>query len=209
MKTLYAILTAALSLWLTGCLVKGKSNVSTPPPPQPVAAAPAPVPAGAAPPLSLTQTEVKLTPDQPIDQEALTPAPTAAVHPEAPPPTRTPRPRPKPATPPANAVETPAPPPPAAAATVAPEPERERVREVLSPTESKRLKTNADQRKGEVTRFLNSSAGRRLDPNDPTVARIRSTLQSSDEAEARGDMREASDLADRAMAFLRELRNGR
>jgi hypothetical protein len=152
---------------------------------------------------------VQLTPDQPIDQDALAPAPTAAVHPETPPPTLVARPRPKPATPPANAVETPAPTPPAAATAAPAETERERVREVLSPTESRRLKNNADQRKGEVTRFLNSSAGRKLDPSDPIVARIRSTLQASDDAEAKGDMREASDQADRAMAYLRELRSAR
>jgi hypothetical protein len=89
------------------------------------------------------------------------------------------------------------------------EPERGPVREVLAPAESKRLKSSADAHKREVRTWLSSSRGRRMDPNDPTVARIRSLLKESDDAEEKGDMRQASDLADRAMTFMRELQGAR
>ncbi|SPE37008.1 conserved exported hypothetical protein [Candidatus Sulfopaludibacter sp. SbA3] len=202
MKTAHAILTAALALALAGCVASGKPKThDTPPAPQPAAAAPVPAPLPE--PLSLPQTQVQLGPEQPIDKESYTLAPAAEVHLDAPPASRSnPRPRPRPpaATP---AVEPPAPPP------TPPETERGPVRELLSPAESNRLKASADTHKREVRTWLNGSRGRRLAPNNPTVAHIQLLLKTSDDAEAKGDMREASDLADRALVLMRELQNGR
>ena len=80
---------------------------------------------------------------------------------------------------------------------------------MLSDAEKARLKNNADGQKRSVRVWLNSNRGRRLKTNDPTVARIQLLLKASDEAEGKGDMREASDLADRAVVFMRELQSGR
>ncbi len=206
MKTAYAILAVAIAVSLSGCVMPGKPKVSTPPPPQPapVAAAPAPTPPSQ--PLSMPQTEVKLAPDQPIDPDALTKEATAASPQEAPPPTRPTRPRVRSAPP--VATEPPAAPvtPPAATPL---ETERGTVREVLPEAERNRLQNSAQSHRREVTGWLNGSKGRRIDPNNPTVVRIRSLLAASLEAEGKGDMREASDLADRAVTFLRELQSGR
>jgi hypothetical protein len=205
MKTAHAILIAALAISLAGCVVQGKPKTSTPPAPQPVAAAPAPAPTGTSQPLSLAQTEVQLAPEQPIDQDALTPAPTAEVHPDAPPPARTTRTRPKP--PPVTTAEPPAGP--VAPVVAPPETERGPVREVLSPAEAQALKNKADADKRTIRAWLNSSKGHRVDLNNPTLARIRLLLKASDEAEDRGDLREAADLAGRALTYLRELQSGK
>jgi len=210
MKTEYAILTVALTISLSGCVIGAKPAVTTPPAPQPVAVAPVPPP----PPqqLSMPQTQVQLPPDQPIDPDALTPAPTAEVHTEAPPPARPNRARQqaKPVAPPPATVEPAAPPatPPAPPAA-APENERGRVQELLAPAERDRLKNSADTKKHDVRAWLSSSRGRKIDKSNPTLARIVAMLQASDEAEEKGDMREASDLADRAVTALRELQSGR
>jgi hypothetical protein len=198
MKTAQAILTAALAVSLAGCVLKGKPKAAIPPAPQPVAApAPAPPPQ----PLSLPQTQVQLPPEQPIDPEALTQAQAEAPA-EAPPPRRPPRPKPSPA--------SPAPPAESAAPPVPPqEAERGPVRELLDPAESNRLKNNADTHKRSIRAWLTGSRGRRLDSNNPTVARLQLMLKASDDAEEKGDMREASDWADRALILLRELQSGR
>ncbi len=184
----------------------GKAKVSTPPPPQPAPVAAAPAPAPPSQPLSMPQTEVKLPPEQPIDPDALTKEPTTASPQETPPPSRPTRPRAKPAPP--VVTETPAPPATPPAAT-SPETERGTVREVLPEAERNRLQNSAQTHRREVTGWLNGNKGRRIDPNNPTVVRIRSLLAASQEAEGKGDMREASDLADRAVTFWRELQSGR
>jgi hypothetical protein len=207
MKTAYAILTAAIAVSLSGCLIQRPPKDATPPPPQPTPAPVAATPAAATQPLSMPQTEVKLAPEQPVDPEALAKDTTATSPQEAPPPTRPTRPRPRPAPPAVTAPEQSAPP--APPVTASPDTDRGTVREVLPEAEKIRLKNSADVHKREVRTWLNGSHGRRLDPNNPTVVRIRSLLTASDEAEDKGDLREASDLADRAVTFLRELQSGR
>jgi hypothetical protein len=208
MKTGYAILIVAAAILLSGCPIQRTPKVTTPPAPQPAPAPAAPAPAAATQPLSMPQTEVKLAPEQPIDPEALAQEPTTASPQEAPPPTRPTRPRPRPAPPAATSTETPAAP---AAPPVVTPPETDRgtVRELLPEAERIRLKNSAEAHRREVTGWLNGSKGRRIDPNNPTVVRIRSLLAASLEAEGKGDMREASDAADRAVAWLRELQSGR
>ncbi len=209
MNTAHAILTVALGISLSGCLTQSKPKVTTPPAPQP---APAPVAAAPAPPpqpLSMPQTQIQLPPEQPVDLEALAMAPTAEVHVEPPAPARTTRSRPKPTPPPAAAPEPASPPPIPSVATSPDTTERGVVSEVLPQAEKVRLKNSADTHKREVLRWLNGASGRRLDPSNPTVVRIKSLLTDSDEAEAKGDLRKASDFADRAVTLLRELQSGR
>ena len=206
MKIAYAILAVAIAVSLSGCVISGKPKVTTPPAPQPAPAAVPPAPAPATQPLSMPQTEVKLAPEQPIDQEAFAKDTTTTSPQEAPPPTRPSRPRPRPAPP--VATEPPAAPatPPA---TPPAETERGTVHEILPEAEKLRLQNSAQTHRREVTGWLNGSKGRRVDPNNPTLVRIRSLLAASEEAEGKGDMREAADAADRAVTFLRVLQSGR
>lgn len=125
----------------------------------------------------------------------------AEAHPETPTRGTTRRPSTPAAAPPAAAphVETPTP----------LEPERGQVREVLPASESRRLKATADAHKRDIRAWLNSSRGRKLDPNNPTVIRLHSFLKGSDEAEEKDDMREAFNLAERALILMRELQSVR
>jgi hypothetical protein len=204
MKTAPAIIIAISTIFLAGCVLKGKPAAVTPAAPQPVAAPP-PAPAPPPQPLSMPQTQVQLPPVQPVDLDALTTATPAEVTTETPPAgrgnTRT-RPRPQQANPPAT-VETPP------ATPVTQPDERGPVREVLPAAENIKLKNSADANKRTIRAWLSSSRGRRISPNDPTVARIRLMLKASDDAETKNDMREASDWADRALVLLRELQSGR
>ena len=202
MKIAPAILSLSLVISLAGCVLKGKPKVATPPAPAPVVAAPAPPPPPAV--LSMPQTQVQLPPEQPVDPEALTPATPPAGPPSEAPPPRASRPRRAPAAPATTVAEPPATPP----ATT--EPERGPVQEMLSDAEKTRLKNNADTQTRALRAWLNSSRGRHfLNRNDPTAARIQALVKASDEAAEKGDMREASDLADRAVVFMRELQSGR
>lgn len=79
---------------------------------------------------------------------------------------------------------------------------------MLPAPEKARLKNAADASKRQVRNWLNGSQGRKLDQNSPAVLRIKSLLQTSDEKEEKGDMREAAELADHAVAYMRELQGG-
>ena len=200
------ILPAALSLVLAGCMLNGQQppKVSaTPPPPKPSAT---PTPAATPPPaaLSLPQTTAQLPAPQPISPEALaikvepveTPAPPRPARRSVPAP-------PKPAEPPVTQAQTP-PPVPAAPA----EPERPALQEILPPAESKRLQESAINRKREIKRVLDQTRPV-SDSQRALVARIRTFVQQSDEAEGRGEMRLADALAERAQVLVRELQGGR
>ena len=200
------ILSAAMSLVLAGCVLNGQQapKVSaTPPPPKPAATA---TPAAAPPPaLSIPQTTAQLPAPQPISAEAL-----ATVKVEGPaetPPSRPPR---RAAATPARAEPTP---PPVAAQTPPappPEPERPALQEILPPAESKRLQESAVNRKREIKRVLDQAEARKMSESQRAmVARIRTFVQQSDEAEGRGEMRLADALAERAQVLVRELQGGR
>lgn len=209
MKCLEAILVAAMMLSMAGCVVGAK--------PKPVAATPAvpqpePVPAAPPPPvepLSIPQTQVQLPPPQPLSDEALksmeAPEPNTGTVPAATP-IRTPRVKQPAATP--QRTETPAQPP-AAPPTAPPtpvtavEPPRGPVTEGLDPAETARLRDLAQLHKREIRQWLTQARGKHL--NKDTVSRMQSFLKSSDDAEKKGDMREANALADRALILLREL----
>jgi hypothetical protein len=215
MKTARTILVLTLSFWLAGCVLRGNQQTAknTPPPPLP-AAKPEPAPVRA--PLSIPQTQVELPPPQPIDPEALEAAqpPGEPAEPVVTLPARTPAGgRRAPAGPPpvpAPRTEPAATPPPAAAATPAAPESSPRIQEIVPANEQKRLQELADGRRRESRQLLDQAAGRRLNRHQTSVVKtIESFLKASEQAEAKGDMRQAADLADRALTLAKDLQSAR
>jgi hypothetical protein len=188
------LLCAILALALASCLQRGPAKAAAPV--TPAAPKPAPAPAAPLPPLSTPQTRAELPAFQPIDPAALE---TESPTPDPPPA--------KPATPkrPPNAVTVT--PPPAAQPA---EPPRPPIQEMISLTELKRLQDQVQARRKEVAQILDQ-VGRRHLSREQEVARnnIRNFLTLSDEAEKRGDMRQADALAERAQLLARDLQNGK
>ena len=204
MKRVAAILIAALSLWLCGCVIGNKRQVAkaTPPAPQPAAPlAPQAPPA----PLSIPQTQVELPAPQPVDPAALATAP-----PEAPPETPSKARPPRRAAPPVrSSVEAPAAaaPPPAETAT---EPERPPIQEILPAETQKKFQESAESHKRDVTQLLQQAQSRRLTRQQAgLVKRIEQFVKLSDGAEQSGNMREADEFAERALVLARELTSAR
>jgi hypothetical protein len=204
MRRAEAILTAALTLSLSGCVLGGKpKTVQAAPPPKP---APAPAPAPAAPaPLSIPQTQVQLPPPQPINPDALAPNPPEEPVGGAPTPPRN-RNRggqtgaPRDTTP---AVSPPAPAP-------APEPTRPKIEEIVPAAEQKQLQESASAQRRDVRQILDKMRSHRLNANQKTLrTSIESFLGLSEQAEKRNDMRSAQALAERALVLARELQGGK
>ena len=195
-ETTQAVLLAGLALWLGGCAKHPKVvSAATTQPPKPAAPPPAP-PA----PLSIRQTEVQLPPPQPLTPEAL-----ATTQPEETPPAPAPpRPTPPKRTPAPVRTETPVPPP--AGPPVA-EPERPPVQEAVPAAELKRLQEEAQARKREVQQIIAPLNHGRLSRQQRGILdRVQTFLKQSDDAEQRGEMRQASELAQRALVLARELK---
>jgi len=204
MRTEAAILAACLALALAGCSLRANSKTAQAAPPAPVPAA-KPVPASVPQTLSVPQTQVQLPGPQPLDPEALTAvdvAPPPVEQPAAP--SRGIR-RAGPPAIPAPKADQPSP------VTAAPaEPGRQPIQEVMSADEQKRLQDAADQRKRETRLLLDQAHGRALTPQEKNTAQsIEQLLRSSDDSQAQGDMRAASDLAYKALALARDLQNVR
>lgn len=212
MRRVDLVLAALMTLFLSGCVLRGKQPQQkatvAPPPPKPIQAPP---PASAPGPLSIPQTHAELPAPQPINPDAL----ATATQPEGPPdnqPTpRIPRRAPGPVAGPPKPPDTPpvqAQTPPPAPATA--EPERPRVQEIVPAAELKRLQEAAQARKREIRKALEEAQAHRLSsPQRALVPRIQSFLQLSDDAEVRGDMRQADALAERAQVLARELQGVR
>jgi hypothetical protein len=111
-------------------------------------------------------------------------------------------------------------PPPAAPAATTPAPARPAqrqpaaarppIQEIVPAAEQKRLQESAQARKREIRPKLNQAQARGLSTDERNlVSRIQSFLKLSDEAEARGDMRQADALAERAQILSRELPSGK
>jgi hypothetical protein len=215
-------LTAILALGLSGCVLRGKQQAKLPavpaPAPQPagrVAASPAPRPE----PLSIPQTQAQLPPAQPIDPQALATVQPPVQPVEAP---ATPRPRPRPAGQHAPAPARPEPPAPVAATPAATqatapqpappaegEPRGQVLQEILPPEELKRLQDSVAARKQDVHRVLDPALTRKLNAQQAAaISRIQSFLTQSEEAEKRGDWRQADTLGERAQILARELQGG-
>ena len=201
---------AALLTVLTGCGPLGKpAAAATPLPVTNVASAPAPSPNPAPPPapLSMPQTQVDLPPDQPIPAGAL----------DVPPPEREPAPPPAPvAKPPRQRNAAPA----AAAAhpettgpvVAAPPPETERapIGEILPANEQRQLTADLASKRTEARKLLENLNGNKslTQTQRNSLRRARSFLSQSDDAEKKGDMKQAEVFADMALVFAREL-NGK
>jgi hypothetical protein len=207
MRRAHILLLPVIALGLSGCLLK-KTPVAAaaPPPPKPAAA---PTPAPPPEPLSVPQTSVQLPPPQPpLTQEAIdttqppeeTPVVVLPARPSGRPSgsrqgTGAPRPAP----------EQPAPP--AAAPPATAEPDRPPLTEQLLPTEVKRLQDEATARKNEARQLVNQARRGHLNRQQTgMVERINSFITQAEQAENRGDMRQASELAERALVLAKELR---
>jgi len=194
-------LVAAASVLLAGCFLQGKQPAAArnaPAPPAPAAKS-----VGPPQPLSVPQTQVEIPPPQPVPPEAVAAgqAPQDAPEPATP---QQPARRsmgPPPITP---SHSEPTPPP------AAEEPARPPIQEVLSAEERKRLQDSAAESKREVRRLVELAHNRRLDAHEASVVtRIEGMVKLSDDAEAKGDMREADALASRALILAKDLGNAR
>jgi hypothetical protein len=190
------LLTALLSMVLAGCTLRGKPKAVVPPIAPKPAATPAPAPAPP-PPLSIPQTHVELPKPQPVDPAAL----VVDITP------REPEPEPQTAVPTRSRRTTPASTPTPPAATPPPEAPRETFREMVSPSESKRLMDQALNRRREANQILDQLSKRStLTPAQKNViSTIRNFLTLSDEAEKHNDPRQADSFAERAQILAKEL----
>ena len=195
---------AVMALLLSGCEMKLR-RAKTPPAPQPTIAKEEPPPAPEpSEPLSIPQTQVKLPRPQPIDPQALAtpptpPSETAALHPArhakktGPQPAAASPAKPEP-------VETTETPPPTA------EPPRPSIEPVLPADRRRQLQEDVASRLREVDQKLTRLAALRLsDPEKASVERIRSFAKLSQDALYRGDLQQASSLAERALLAAQEL----
>ncbi len=194
-------LVLALAVLLAGCLLQGKKPVAqtAPAPPAPTAKA-----TSAPQQLSVPQTQVEIPPPQPVSEKALAAgqAPPDEQEPAAPQRTVRHNVGPPPITP---ARPEPVPPP---AATE--EPARAPIQEVLPADERKRLQDSAAESKREIRRLVELMRGRHLSDHDKSVVvRIEGMVKLSDDAEAKGDMREADALAERALVLAKDLEGER
>jgi hypothetical protein len=202
MRRAEALLIIAMAVSLGGCVFrKPQTAKAAPAAPKPaVATAPAPPPE----PLSVPQTNVELPQPQPISPEALATTLPAGEPPAPPaPPPRTP------ARTPARTGGTPPrvePPAPAPATPPATEAERPPISEVTPVAELKRMQEEAEGRRQEVAQLIRRIPRGRLRQQQNSVDRINSFLKQAQDAEKRGDMRQASELAGRALVLARELK---
>jgi hypothetical protein len=202
-RTLLTII-VLFAISLAGCVASGKPKTPTPAPiVNKPAVAPAPAPP---PPLSTPQTQVDLPRPQAVNEAALSPDTLpAVVEVVEPAPKTVPQ-------PPRNRAQPPAAPPVAAppAATPAETPTQQ-FQEIIPQAEAKRLMEEAQSRRHEAEQLLDqlgrrpqlSSAQKRV------VTDINSFIASSKEAEARGDMKLATALAENARILAKDLTNGK
>jgi hypothetical protein len=198
MRRAQVVLVAVMTIPLAGCLLSGKPKTvaATPAPPQPSAPASPPEP------LSIPQTRVDLPDPQPVDPKALEPAQPV----EAPAPAQV-----KPAAPatrgpnhPMNLPKTPDPLP-----SAEPEqPARAPIQEIVAPDEQKVLRDRAHSHRADTQHLL---AGAKPQTNNQKRAatEINQFLKQSEQAENKGDMRLADQLAERAYILAKELQSGK
>jgi hypothetical protein len=202
MRCVYAVIVVALAVSLTGCMLKGRQQTvkATPPPAATIEPPPPPPPPAK---LSIPQTNVELPPPQPVNLDALVQTQPPEEPPAATPPAKGPR--RAAAAPKTEPVSTqgPAPPPPAAA----PEANRPPIQEILTPSDLKQFQDRTATARREVRKRLD---GRQANGAEKElIDRIASFMKQSEEAEGRADWRQASELAERALALARELTGGK
>jgi hypothetical protein len=190
---------------MAGCVLSGKpKTAATPPPPKTATAATTP-----AEPLSIPQTNVDLPRPQRIEAGALDTAPTPTPAPQAQtkPPVTKPPVIPRPATTQAKPAEAPPPdPPPTEAAPEAPHPEK--IHEILSADEQNKLRDSAHSNQAEAKKLLAAVKPHTAD-QQRTWAEVDQFVKQSVQAEATGDMRMASQLAERANVLAKDLQSGK
>jgi len=204
------LLAAAMTVCLAGCILRGKqttANAAAPPPAPVVKPTPPPPPTA----LSTPQTQVQLPPPQAVDPQALAAAEPRDESPETPSTAAAPRRAVGPhAIVPARAAEQPPVQQPAAQPAPATEEVRPPIGEIVAPGEMKRLQESAAARKKEIRQLVDQARARGLTRREQdVVARIESFVRLSDQDEARGDMREADALAERALVLAKDLSGGR
>lgn len=201
----------ALAILSAGCVLHGKQQkVSTTPAPptKPTSATPAPTPAPQGP-LSIPQTVAELPAPQPIPPEAVAVVKPSEEQAESQPAARTP-PRRTPAGPPKAPEPAPVAAQPAPTPPPEQQPERPAIQEILPPAESKRLQDSADSKKRDIKKVLDQTDMRKLNnAQRDLVARIRTLVQQSDDAEGHNEMRAADNLATQAQVLIRELQGVR
>jgi hypothetical protein len=200
MRSVELTLVLALAVLLAGCFLQGKQPVA-----QTTPAAPAPPTKTAAAPqaLSVPQTQVEIPPPQPVSEAALAAGQPPQDEPEPAAPQRPPR---RSVGPPAINTARPEPPAPPAAT----EEPRPPIQEVLSVEERKRLQDSAAERKREIRRLVELARRHPLSSHEAgAVTRIEGLVKLSDDAEAKGDVREADALAERALVLAKDLESGR
>jgi hypothetical protein len=198
MRNPKVILVAAMAIFLSGCVLKGKPKTvpPAPAPPQPVASAPSPEP------LSIAQTQQDLPEWQPLNPNAWK-EPPAPVQLKPVTPTTT---QPKPYVPQGPRATEPVTEP---AAAPPPEPRRP-IQEILPEPEKKQFQENADRNKAEVSRLLSAAGRRALNANEnTTIEKINQLVKQSDQAESSGDMRAADEFAEKAHILAQELQGGK
>jgi hypothetical protein len=109
-------------------------------------------------------------------------------------------------TPPAPKPET-TPPPAVAPPTTASQEDRPPIRAIESPAEQQRLQKNAEANRREVQQILRQLQGKTTDAE--ALARIQDFLRQSEDAQQRGAMPTAAQLAERALLLAKELQGGR
>ena len=194
-------LVLVLPLLLAGCFLQGKQPAaqSTPAAPAPAAKSSSPPP-----PLSVPQTQVEIPPPQQVPEGAVAAGQTP---PDAPQPAASQRPARHSMGPP---VPSPAKSEPAAPPAVNEEPARPPIQEVLSPDDRKRLLDSAAESKREIRRLVELVRQRHPGAVESgVISRIEGMVKLSDDAEAKGDMREADALAQRALVLAKDLESGR
>ena len=199
--TASAALLLALAVCLASCSLRKPQTVRAAPPAPTPTASPAP-PAPPAP-LSIPQTDVHLPPSQPVTPEAAATAEPPEEPAAAPAPPRPAKPKPTVSRGPS---ETPAP---ATTTAVGPPtpPEHPPIEEVTPAAEQKRFQDEAAARKREVHQIVDPIDRRRLNRQQKSMLdRIQSFLKQADDAEGRGEMRQASELAQRALVLARQLK---
>ena len=181
---------------LAGCTLRGQKQAVAPPPPKPaVVQPPAPEPQ-----LSIPQTVVQLPSAQPVNPDAIPPAPVGPP-PAAEKAETTIAPKPARRASPPKPVETEAEAPAAAPAVEEPAP----FQPILSGEEQKRLQGAIETRKREIDERLTRAKGRLSDHDRTLVDRINSFLTLSAKAAQRGDYTQADALSERALILAREL----
>jgi hypothetical protein len=84
------------------------------------------------------------------------------------------------------------------------------VQEILPPEELKRLQDSVAVRRQEARRVVDAANARKPNAQQAAaISRIQSFLQQSEEAEKRGDWRQADALGERAQFLAREFQSGR